>query len=145
MKRKFDVFSILSIVFTLWYSLTTIVYISGLGSSLVSLVGPNIANLIIWITTLGGIFSGEAFLIISAWSPLLAVIIGAFGFFKRDTECKDFIILPCICLVAPLLIVIVPSGAFLGLLYKVMPFASLTALVVWVIVDLLMIIRARKS
>ena len=145
MKRKFDIFSILAIVFTLWYSLTVIVYTSNLGSGLVSSFGEKTAYPIIWLATIGEIFSGEALLIISAWSPILAIIIGIVGFFKRKARCKDFIILPCICLVTPLLMDSVPSGAFLGLLFKVLPYASFATLIAWVVVDLLMIIRDRKA
>lgn len=145
MKRKFDVFSGLSIAFTLWYSIATIVYISNLGSSLPSIIGDNIAKPMIWLATIGGIFSGEAFIIVSAWSPILAVIIGIVGFLKRKVKCKDFIILPCICLVVPLLMVSVSAGAFLGLLFKVMPYASLAALVAWVVVDSILIIKDKKA
>lgn len=145
MKRKFDVFSGLSIAFTLWYSIATIVYISNLGSSLSSIIGDNIAKPMIWLATIGGIFSGEAFIFISAWSPILAVIIGIVGFLKRKVKCKDFIILPCICLVTPLLMMSVSAGAFLGFLFKVMPYVSLVALVAWVVIDSILIIKDKKA
>ncbi len=147
MKRKFDIFSILAIIFTLWYLFTTSVYILSyyLENGFASLVGENISYPIMLIATLGGLFKGEAHSILIAWSPILAVVMGASGYFNRDKACKDFIILPCICLIAPLLMVIVPSGAFLGLLFEVLPYASLTALIVWVVVDLLMIVKDRKA
>ncbi len=133
MKREFDKFTVFALVFTLWYSLVTIVYFSGF----------DLAYPIIWVATLGRIFYGEALMFLVAWAPILAVIIGILGGINRDAECKDFMILPCICLVAPLLIFFIPSSV--GFLYKLMPIISLVALIIWIIVDLLMIIKDRKA
>ena len=133
MKRKFDIFSILAIVFTLWYLLVTIVYFSGF----------DLAYPIIWIATLGRIFYNEAFMFLAAWAPVLAIIIGVAGWINREKEYKAFMILPCFCLVAPLLILFIPQGV--GFLYRAMPIISLVALIIWIIVDLLMIIKDRKA
>ncbi|MBR5203406.1 MAG: hypothetical protein IKW45_09090 [Clostridia bacterium] len=143
MKREFDKFTIFTLIFTFWYSLTAFIYILDFGPILVSSVGENIAYIIMWIATLGGIFSGESHSIIIAWAPILAIIIGGLGYFNRTAECKDFIILPCICLVAPLLMIIIPSC--IGFLYELMPMISIIALILWVGLDLLMIAKDRKS
>ncbi len=143
MKREFDKFTVLSLIFTLWYLLTAFIYILDFAPILVSLVGENIARLIMLIVTIGGIFSGEAFMIIIAWAPILAVIIGGLGYFNRDAGCKDFMILPCVCLIAPLLMIFIPSGV--EVLYELMPMISIVALILWVGLDLLMIARDRKA
>ena len=143
MKREFDKFTVFAIIFTLWYSIPMLIYTLDFSQNLISLLGENVAYIIMLIATLGGIFSGEAFMFIIAWAPILAVVIGVLGWINRDAECKDFMFLPCICLVAPVLIIVIPSGV--GFLYKLMPMISIFALILWVGVDLLMIIKDRKA
>lgn len=133
MKRKFDIFSILAIVFTLWYSIVTIVYF----------LGFDLAYPIVWIATLGRLFYGEAFMLLAAWAPILAIIIGVVGWINREKEYKTFMFLPCLCFVAPLLINFIPSGV--GFLYKTMPIISVAILIIWVAIDLIMIVRDRKA
>lgn len=133
MKRKFDIFSILAIVFTLWYLLVTIVYFSGF-----DLTYP-----IVWIATIGRIFYGEGIMFLAAWAPILAIIIGVAGWINREKEYKTFMFLPCLCLVAPLLINFIPQGV--GFLYGMMPIISVATLIIWVTIDLIMLLRDKKA
>ena len=146
MKREFDKYTVFALIFTLWYSLTAFIYISEyfLGVKLVSIVGETIAYPIMLIATLGGLFKGEAHLIIIAWAPILAVIIGVLGWNNRDAECKDFVILPCISLIAPLLMFFLQSTTIFVTLFEVFPVISVCSLIIWVGLDLLMIARDRK-
>lgn len=138
MKKRFDKFTIIALIFTLWYFLTSTIYILEYyaGIRLVTLVGESVATPIIWISTLVGLFRGEAHSILIAWSPILAVVIGAFGWNSRDQEGLYFIIMPCICLVAPLLMFVLQSTKIFSILYLAMPFVAIIALLGWVITDI---------
>ncbi len=138
MKRRIDKLTVVALIFDLWYLLTASIYILQYyaGIRLVTLVGESIAYPIMLIATLGGIFSGEAHSIIIAWSPIAAIIIGFLGWLS-DEKGKYFILIPCICLVAPLLMFLIPAGtSIFGILYLAMPIVSIVALLAWVITDI---------
>ena len=145
--KKIDVFTILSTLFTLWYLVTACVYIGQyyIGLNFMSLLGESIAYPIMWIATLGGLFSGESQVIIIAWLPILSAIIGALGWFYRKQKGKYFIIFPCLCLVAPLfLMTIIPSGtSIFAFTYMAIPIVSIILLFSWVAFEWLMIARGR--
>lgn len=147
MKRKFDLFSFLAIIFTLWYSITAIVYILEyyFDIKLVSLVGEAVAYPIMVIATLGGLFVGGAQAILIAWSAIIAVAIGVIGWISRGKNGLYFLILPCVCLAAPLLMFALQSTSAFPILMYAMPVISLIALCGWTITEIIMVSKKQKA
>ncbi len=145
MKRKFDIFSFLSIFFVIWYIFTSSIYILEYYANikLVTLLGENVTTSLMLVATLDGIFIGEAHSIIIAWSPIVAVIIGAVGWMFRERNGNFFIILPCLSLIAQLLLLFVQGTKGFPFLYYAFPIFSILFLTLWALMDVLTIIRER--
>lgn len=143
MRRKFDIFSFLSIFFVIWYIFTSSIYILEYYANikLVTLLGENITTSLMLIATLGGAFIGEAHSIIIAWSPIVALIIGIAGWVSRERNGKYFLILPCLSLIAQLLLFFVQGTEFFAFLYYIFPIFSMFFLLLWAFIEVLILIR----
>lgn len=137
MKKRVDKLTIIALIFTLWYFFTSIIYILEYyaGIRLATLVSESVANPMMWISTLV-VFRGEAHSILIAWSPIIAALIGVIGWNNRDQEGLYFLIMPCVCLVTPLLMLALQGTSAFGVLYSAMPIISMVALLAWVITDI---------
>ena len=145
MRRKFDIFSFLAIFFVVWYILTSTIYILEYYANikLVTLLGESLTYPLMFVATLGGAFIGEAHSIIIAWSPIVALIIGIAGWVSRERNGKYFLILPCLSLVAQLLLFFVQGTKVFAFLYYAFPIFSILFLALWALMDVLIIVRER--
>lgn len=143
MRRKIDIFSFLAIFFVVWYLLTSTIYILEYYANikLVTLLGESLTYPLMFVATLGGAFIGEAHFIIIAWSPIVALIIGIAGWVSRERNGKYFLILPCLSLVAQLLLFFVQGTEFFAFLYYIFPIFSMFFLLLWAFIEVLILIR----
>ncbi len=143
MKRKIDLFSLLSIIFTAWYVIFSIVFMLECSvMKLVSVVGEILYYPIMWIITIGGVFAGEYQVALIAWAPIIAVIIGIAGWLSRGRKGKAFFILPLACILASIVACFTEGTAlFIEFVCYILPIFSSSLLIVWVIIDLFMLNR----
>ncbi len=137
MKKRMDIFTILSTIFTLIYSISALSYILEyyLSIRLSEYINETVAYIIAYISTLGGALVGESQGIIIIWGPIIAVIIGIIGWFSRDRGRTIFLILPICTMIIPLLMLLFQMPVVISKLYYISPFVSLIILVIWSIAD----------
>lgn len=145
MRRKFDVFSFFAIFFVVWYIFTASVYILEFYADIkiAALLGERVAYPIMLIATLGGLLVGEYQLVIVAWSPIVALIIGIAGWISREKSGKYFIIFPCLSLVAQVFLIFAQGTQLFAFLYYAFPVLTIFFLLLWVMMDLLILIKER--